>query len=95
MFDRLAYVQKHCLASISNNICGEMFLNIFKNMFCFPHTKNVGRALFLDVAKRSNILLDKQISKVGPTIFDLFARAIFHEFPLSLPLSEVFVVVKY
>ncbi len=32
--------------------------------------------MFLDVAKRSNILLDKQISNVGSTMFDLLARAL-------------------
>ena len=32
--------------------------------------------MFLDLAKRSNILLDKQISNVGPTMFDRLARAL-------------------
>ncbi len=52
-----------------------MFLKKFKNVFCLRQTKNVGRAVFLDEAKRSNILLDKQISNVGPTMFDCFATA--------------------
>ncbi len=33
----------------------------FKNTFCMTQAKNVGRATFLDMAKPSNILLDKQI----------------------------------
>ncbi len=37
--------------------------------------KNVGGAMFWDVAKRSNILLDKQILNVGPTMFDRLGRA--------------------
>ncbi len=40
------------------------------------HAKNVGRAMFLDVAKHSNIFFDKQISNVGPTMFDRSGRAL-------------------
>ncbi len=60
-----------------NKICGVMFLKKFKNVFYLTHAKIVGPAMFLEVTKRSNILLDKQISNVGPTMFDRSARALF------------------
>ncbi len=60
------HVQKHCLTSESNKLCGVMFLKKFKHL---TQTENVERAMFLDVAIWSNILLDQQISNVGPKMF--------------------------
>ncbi len=53
-----------------------MFLRKFKNIVRLTQAKNVGRAMFLDVAKRSKIVLDKQIKNVWPTMFDRLARAL-------------------
>ncbi len=58
-----------------SKIRGVMFSKKFKKNFFLTQAKNVGRAMFFDVAKRSNILFDKIISNVGPTMFDRLARA--------------------
>ncbi len=42
--------------------------------FCLTQTKNVRGAMFLDVAKRSNILLRRRILNIGPKTFDRLAR---------------------
>ncbi len=65
MFDKQCWKGDQT-SSKNKPICGMLFLT---------QTKNVGRAMFLDVTKRSNISLDKKISHVGPTMFVRLARA--------------------
>ncbi len=59
-------------------------LRKLKNIFGLTQAKNVGRALFLDVDKRSDILLDKKIFNFGQTMFDRLARALDYQFTLIL-----------
>ncbi len=66
---------KHCLTSKSKQNLGVMFLKKFKTIFCLTQAKNVGKAMFLSVAKQSKILLDKKISNVYQTMFDRLAGA--------------------
>ncbi len=80
MFDKQCWKAdqtiKHCSTSKSkHNLWRDVFEKV-QNIFCLTHAKNVGRAMFLEVAKRSNILPDKQISNVWPTMFDRLARAL-------------------
>ncbi len=46
----------------------------WKSSTTFYDWREQGRAMLFNVAKRSNILLDRQISNVGPTMFDRLAR---------------------
>ncbi len=60
MFDRLATPKNIAWQA---ELLG-IVLKMFQNIFYFISAKNVWQALFCDVAKRSNILLDKQITNV-------------------------------
>ncbi len=60
---------------------------IFWPGFGKAQTINFGLAMFLDVAKRSNILLDKQISNVCQTMFDRLVRA--HNRGCSLVVAKL------